>query len=100
MFIIYLVECKRREQRPVSHLQFRIKLYEALLQNWEPQGHSACPLSRSYCNPIFTELQKPCIVCNGPGMLPVVRPKTYCARCNKYMCFKKDCYKQYHDSLS
>jgi hypothetical protein len=100
MFIIYMAECKRRGQRLVSHLQFRVKLCEALLQNWEPQGHSAHPLSRRYCYPIFTELRKPYVVCNGPRVLPMVRPKTYCARCNKYMCFKKGCYKHYHDSLS
>jgi hypothetical protein len=100
MFIIYLAECKRTSQKPVSHLQFRIKLCEAFLQNWEPQGHPVHPLSRSYYYHVFTELQKPCVVCNGPGVLPVVRPKTYCTWCNKYMCFKKGCYKQYHDTLS
>jgi hypothetical protein len=35
MFIIYLAECKRRSQKPVSHLQFRVKLCEALLHGWE-----------------------------------------------------------------
>jgi hypothetical protein len=93
MFIIYLAECKRRVQRPVSHLQFRVKLCEALLQNWKPQGYSAHPLSRSYCYPIFMELRKPCVVCNGPRVLPVVWPKIYCTRCNKYMCIKKGCNK-------
>jgi hypothetical protein len=33
MFIIYLAEYKKRSQKPVSHLQFKIKLCEALLQN-------------------------------------------------------------------
>jgi hypothetical protein len=31
MFIIYLAKCKRRSIKPISHLQFKVKLYEALL---------------------------------------------------------------------
>jgi hypothetical protein len=77
MFIIYLAKCKRRSQRPVSHLQFRVKLCEALIQNWDPKGCPVHPLSRSFCYHVFTELKKPYVVCNGPGMLPVIRPKTH-----------------------
>jgi hypothetical protein len=99
MFIIYFAECKKRSQRPVSHLHFMVKLCEALLQNWEPQGRPTNPLCRNFCYPVFIELKKPCMVCNGPGMLPVIKPKTYCVGCNKYMCFKKGCYKQYHATL-
>jgi hypothetical protein len=36
-FIIYLAECKRPSKKPISHLQFRVKLCEALLQQWPPQ---------------------------------------------------------------
>jgi hypothetical protein len=99
MFIIYLAKCKRRSQKLVNHLQFWVKLCEALVHGWEPQRHPAHPLSRSYCYPVFTELKAPCVVCNGPGVLQVIRPKTYCARCKKYMCFKKGYYKEYHESL-
>jgi hypothetical protein len=99
MFIIYLAEYKRRSQKPVSHLQFRVKLCEALLHGWEPQKHPAHPLSRSYCYSVFTELQKPCVACNGPRMIPIIRPKIYYAGCNKYMCFKKGYYKEYHETL-
>jgi hypothetical protein len=30
MFIIYLVECKKRLQKLVSHVQFMVELYEVL----------------------------------------------------------------------
>jgi hypothetical protein len=99
MFIIYLAECKRRLQKPVSHLQFWVKLCETLVHGWEPQRHPARPLSRNFCYPVFMGLKALCVVCNSSGVLPVIRPKTYCARCNKYMCFKKGCYKEYHESL-
>jgi hypothetical protein len=94
MFIIYLAEYKKRSQKLVSHLEFRVKLCEALLQSWELQGHPTRPWSRNYCYPIFMELWKPCIVCNSLGMFLVTRSKTHCTRCDhKYMCFKKGCYK-------
>ena len=99
MFIIYLAEYKRRSQKLVSHLQFQVRLYEALLHSWEPQRHPARTLFRSYCYLVFMELKAPCVVCNGPRVLPLIRPKIYCARCNKYMCFKKECYKEYHETL-
>jgi hypothetical protein len=91
MFIIYLAELKRRLQKPVSHLQFWVKLCEVLLHGWKPQRHLARPLSKSYCYLVFTELKAPCEVCNGPDVLLVIQPKTYFAGCNKYMCFKKGC---------
>jgi hypothetical protein len=78
---------------------FAARKKNPILLGWEPQKHPARPFSRSYCYPIFTELKAPCVVCNGPRVLPVIRPKTYCAGCNKYMCFKKGCYKEYHESL-
>jgi hypothetical protein len=68
-------------------------------KGWEPQGDFTRPLSRSYCYPIFTELKKPCVVGSGLGVLPMIRHKTYCAGWNKYMYFKKDCYKEYHEII-
>jgi hypothetical protein len=53
------------------------------------------PSSARLCYPIFMEVRKPCVVCNGPGVTPVVQPGTYYSGCdNKYMCFK-----EYHDSF-
>lgn len=94
MFIIYLMECKNRFQKPISHLQFMVELCEVLLQSCELQGNTALLWFRSYCYPIFTELRKPCMVCNGLEVVPVIRSKTCCTGCNnKYMCFKKRYYK-------
>jgi hypothetical protein len=100
MYMIYLVECKRRSKPLVTHLQFRVELCEALLQQWRSLRAPKPPRRRGYYYPVFTELWKPCVVCNGPGMSPVVRPGTYCSWCdNKYMCFRKGCYKEYHECL-
>ena len=91
MFIIYLAECKRRLQKPVSHLEFWVKLYEALLLGWKPQRHPARPLSKIYCYLVFTKLKVLCEVRNGLEVLLVIQLKTNCAGCNKYICFKKGC---------
>ena len=100
MFIIYLAEYKRWSKLPISHLQFKVQLCEALLQNWGSREYEAYAQSRSYCYPASIAAQRPCVVCNRPGMVPVTRTTTYCKGCNnKYMCFKKGYYKQCHDNL-
>ena len=34
MFLIYLAKCKKRSQKLVTLVQFRVELCEVLLQNW------------------------------------------------------------------
>jgi hypothetical protein len=94
MFIMYIAACKTSfvyPRKPVTHLQFRIELYRALLRNWEGRGTSTtCPPTRGtgVCFPVQTKLRNPYVVCNT-GTLPLIRPYTYCAKCKKYMCLKK-----------
>jgi hypothetical protein len=96
MFIIYLAKYKRRSKKPISHLQFMIELYEAFLYQWGPREYQGPPRSTSFCCSTSIEVQKPCVVCNGPKMGPVIRTRTYCKGCNnKYICFKKRCYKDH-----
>jgi hypothetical protein len=100
IYIIYLAECKMRSKPPVTHLQFRVELCEVTLQQWRSMKTSEPPCWRGYCYHVFTKLRKPCVVCNGLGGSPVVQPGTYCSGYdNKYMCFKKGCYKKYHKNL-
>jgi hypothetical protein len=49
MFIIYLVECKRRSKKPINHLQFRVGLCEVLLHQWGPGENQGPPRSINYC---------------------------------------------------
>jgi hypothetical protein len=100
MYIIYLAECKMRSKSSITHLQFRVELWETLLQQWRSIKAPKPPCQRGYCYTVFTELRKPCVVCNSHGVSLVVRLGTYCSRCdNKYRCFKKGCYKKYHENL-
>jgi hypothetical protein len=77
----------------MTHLQFMTELYGAFLRNWKERGaFTACASIRGTgeCFPVQTKLRNPCVVCND-GTLPFIRPYTYCAKCNKYMCLKKKC---------
>jgi hypothetical protein len=77
-----------------------VELCESLLCNWRRRRNSKPPQHRSFCYLVFAELRNPCIICNSFGVAPVMSPKTYCLKCkNKFMCFKKGCYNQYHENL-
>jgi hypothetical protein len=104
MFIMYVVACKisfAHPRKPVTQLQFRTHLCEALLKNWEGQGATTVPPSTTgtgVCFPVQTRLRNPCVVCND-GTLPLIRPHWYCTKCNMYMCLKKGCFQRYHENL-
>jgi hypothetical protein len=54
------------------------------MENPEP------PRRRGFCSLVFMELQKPCMVCNGHGLSPVVRPRTYCSGCDTSTCVSRN----------
>jgi hypothetical protein len=94
MFIIYVAACKTsfaHSRKPMTYLQFRTELCEALLRKWEGRGTSTICLSVrgiSVCFLVQIKLGNPCVVCNT-GTLSLIRSYTYCAKCKKYMCLKK-----------
>jgi hypothetical protein len=65
IFIIYLAKCKGRSKPSMSHLQFRVELYETLLQQWGRGINQRPPRCRSYYYPSSAKAWKPCVVCNG-----------------------------------
>jgi hypothetical protein len=63
-------------RKPMTHLQFRTQLYEALLKNWEGWGATTVPppiAGTGVCFPVQSSLQNPCVVCND-GTLSLIRP--------------------------
>ena len=103
MYAIYLDKCRScaPPQKPMTHLQFQIQLCEALIQNWEEhKGRDLwdAPQGRKICFRKFGKLQNPCVVCNDGSKL-VIRPKTFCPTCKKFMCWQKGCFGVYHNNL-
>jgi hypothetical protein len=76
MFLIYLVKCKRRLQKPITHLQFMVELCESLLIKWDEKKNPEPPWHKDFYYHVFTKLQKICVVCNGPQIAHVIQPKT------------------------
>jgi hypothetical protein len=79
MFIMYVAACKTsfaHPRKPMTHLQFRTQLCEALLKNWKGRGATTVPPSTTgtgVCFPVQTRLRNPCVVCSD-GTLPLIRP--------------------------
>ena len=103
MYAIYLDNCRSCAPpwKPMTHLQFRTQLCEALTQNWEER--KGCdlwdaPQGRQICFSKFGKLRNPCVVCND-GSKPVIRPKTFCPTCKKFMCWQKGCFEIYRNNL-
>jgi hypothetical protein len=98
MYVIYLAHVKNSRERrtPMTHLQFKANLCEALLDGWEmrnfiPEEDDAPP---DYCMPSHSVVRKPCVVCR------VSIPHNYCHNCgDKFMCLRKGCYRRWHDAL-
>ena len=107
MFFIYIDKCKNSlpVRKPMTHLQFRMELCDALLQNWRVQEEDdfvSSPQGRRYCYPVYSKRRNPCVVCNMSKHKNGKRPHFYCPSCeNKFMCFKGEnsCFQKYHDGL-
>jgi hypothetical protein len=107
MFLIYIDKCKNMSpvRKPMSHLQFRTDLCEALLLRWrvrEEDDLCSPPAGRGYCYPVHSNKRNPCVVCNKSKDQKGKRPHYYCSSCdNKFMCFKgpNSCFQKYHDNL-
>jgi hypothetical protein len=101
MYIMYLsraAEGPNPIPQPMTHLQFKIALVEALLRSWErridvnnvelthrPEIHMPSP----------SHLRWPCVVCKRQ------KPSTYCYQCGfKFMCWKEGCYEVLHTALA
>ena len=73
VYIIYLdclanVNHGRATLTPMTHLQFKKGLCEALLVDWEMQSGEPLPLASEQlviCTPTYSVLQCLCVVCNA-----------------------------------
>jgi hypothetical protein len=101
MYVMYLsraAEGPNPISRPMTHLQFKTALAEALLRSWDrrvdvsnvelthrPEIHMPSP----------SHLRWPCVVCKRQ------KPSTYCYQCGfKFMCWKEGCYEVLHTALA
>jgi hypothetical protein len=101
MYIMYMSRCATGPhpvERPMTHLQFKIALCEALLQGWTRRNeHWNEVLSHrpTIHMPSHTHLKRLCVVCK------LHTPHTYCYKCNfKFMCLNNGCYQRYHEALA
>jgi hypothetical protein len=101
MYIIY-VECVKNlwvPRLPMTHLQFKMGLCEALLEGWSmrdlyPPDLPALPNRPVICTPSYTTIRCPCVVCNEH------KPHFHCYKCgSKWMCLKEGCYERWHIAL-
>jgi hypothetical protein len=90
MYIMFLSRATKGRNpipHPMSHLQFKTALAEALLCNWEHRVHisNAELIHRPEIHmPSYIHLRCPCVVCK------TCKPHTYCYQCGfKFMCWKE-----------
>jgi hypothetical protein len=100
-YIMYLDRCKQGPNPmtiPMTHLQFKNALCEALLVGWlrrtETRNESLTH-HPSIHMPSHSTKKRLYIVCE------VRTPRTYCYQCDfKFICWKEGCYQRYHEALS
>jgi hypothetical protein len=95
MYIIYLWLCKRPEfaRNPMSHLQFKTQLYEALLHRWPGRERSVAmdnPAMVSTHLPRYTRLFRPCVLCGECCHVIFL----HCRR--KFLCLNEGCFAAWH----
>jgi uncharacterized short protein YbdD (DUF466 family) len=98
MYIVYLAHMKNSRQGriPMTHLQFKVSLCEALLDGWKKRNFipKYDGTLSDYFMPSYSVVRKPCVV------YEVCFPHNYCHHCgDKYMCLRKGCYKCWFDAL-
>ena len=104
MYIIYLhclqnVDCSRAQQTPMTHLQFKIGLCDALLKGRKSRDVNPQDLVRHLVWPVvytptYSKIPRPCLVCH------VQKPHFFCYKCDsKWMCLKKGCFERWHTTL-
>jgi hypothetical protein len=89
MYILYLAILRETmgNWEPISHLQFKMELYEALIRRWggkKPDLHFTRGNDEArFCVPRWTHLQKRCVDCH-------VRCDYFCPTCErKFMCLNR-----------
>jgi hypothetical protein len=104
MYIYYLncvqhVNERRRPLTPMTHLQFKKGLCEALLHGWprkttHPTDFPPVPPQPAICVPRYSSTRRQCVVCR------IQRPHYYCHNCgDKWMCLDRGCYERWHTEL-
>jgi hypothetical protein len=96
MYIIYLEHCasERFRRMPMTHLQFKTVLCEALLQNWQGQTRNlVCYRKEELAMHLPRQsrrLNRPCILCGNLSNF-------LCLDCNRqFLCLNAGCFVAYH----
>jgi hypothetical protein len=100
VYIMYLDRCQQGPnpvRHPMTHLQFKNVLCEALLDGWMRRNEVVdAPLIHrpAIHMPSHSTKKRLCVVCRSR------KSHTYCYQCGfKFMCWKEGCYQQYHEGL-
>jgi hypothetical protein len=93
IYVMYLDRCKQGPSpitQPMTHLQFKNALCEALLVGWVRRNEvQDGPLNHhpTIYMPLHSTKKRLCVVCK------IWKPHTYCYHCGyKFMCCKEGCY--------
>jgi hypothetical protein len=101
MFILYttILNEMAGEGKPISHMQFKSELYDALIADWRgrrqnPNMEVIGGEEAGQCVPRWTRLRWKCVVCGR-------RCRYYCTKCEeKSMCLNKGCFERYHSRVA
>jgi hypothetical protein len=101
MYIMYLSRAAERPNpisQPMTHLQFKTALVEALLLRWERRvdvSNAELTHRPKIHMPSHSHLRRPWVVCKTQ------KPSIYCYQCGfKFMYWKKRCYEVLHTTLA
>lgn len=94
MYILYkdLMRVHHREKVPLTHLQFKTNLCNALLQNWRGRDVEvrADEEARRHL-PTWSRQRRTCVLCRDPNC------SFYCRAHNRtFLCLNRGCFEQFH----
>ena len=105
MYIYYLAcvekfNVRRVPVTPMTHLQFKKGLREALLVGWpmrstKPTDIPPRPQRPRICVPTYFTLRRCCVVCKAHEL------HFYCHKCgDKWMCLQEGCFERWHTAIA
>lgn len=93
MYIFYkgFLQMNDRGKKPMTHLQFKTNLCEALLQNWAGRVLDVDDDDGRRHLPTCSRIQRPCVLCGDPSC------NFYCRAHNRvFLCLNRGCFEEFH----